>query len=407
MDHTEPLSRIPSGMRYYFGQEARLRRTVEETAMTIFDGWSYEEIMTPTVDYYSLFEHGMGRAEAHRAFRFTDTDGRLLALRPDVTSAAARAAATLFAERERPLRLCYAAPVFRQQPQSHAEWRRESTQIGCELIGANTRIADLEVLAIASEFLRRVDLDGNYAITLNDVGIFNGVAERLKLDPTSREEMRQLIDVRNAADLERFLAPYTSVMEAQTFAQLMQLSGKRESLDLARSVISNEQSRAALDRLESLWSVIESLDLTSCFEIDLGDVARLDYYTGLTFKIYVKGAGYRVGSGGRYDGLTASFGKAEPAVGFVLDLDALTDVLRVRRADSSSSRALQGEAPELMANDPDEEPPVDKTGIPASYHSKERQECLSHDSSSDPSELFIEALERRAKGERVSLKLVR
>src|SRR6266851_4338524 len=295
MDHTESLSKIPAGMRYYFGPEARLRRTVEETAMNIFDGWSYEEITTPTLDYYSLFEHGMGSAEAHRAFRLTDIDGRLLALRPDVTSAAARAAATLFAERERPLRLCYAAPVFRQQPQSHAESRRESTQIGCELIGANTRVADLEVLAIASEFLRRLDLDGSYVITLNDVGIFNGVAERLRLDPTSREEMRRFIDIRNAADLERFLTPHTSSGEAQAFAQLMQLSGKRESLRLARGVISNEQSCAALDRLESLWNVIDSLGLTNCFEIDLGDVARLDYYTGLTFKIYVNGAGSRVG----------------------------------------------------------------------------------------------------------------
>jgi ATP phosphoribosyltransferase regulatory subunit len=388
MDQTESLSKIPAGMRYYFGQEARLRSTVEETGMSIFDGWSYEEITTPTVDYYSLFEHGMGRSEAHRAFRFTDTDGRLLALRPDVTSATARAAATLFADRERPLRLCYAAPIFRQQPQSHVEWRRESTQIGCELIGANSRVADLEVLVIACEFLRRLGLDGTYAITLNDVGIFNGIAERLRLDPTSREEMRQLIEVRNTADLERFLTPYTSTGEAQAFAQLMQLSGKRESLDLARGVISNEQSRAALARLESLWSVIESLDLTSYFEIDLGDVARLDYYTGLTFKIYVNGAGYRVGSGGRYDGLSASFGKAEPAVGFVVDLDALTDVVRVRRT----------------ANDPGEEPPVGKTGILACHYSEDRQECLSYD---DPSELFIEALERRAKGERVSLKLGR
>src|SRR5712664_193567 len=146
MDQTDSLSKIPAGMRYYFGLEARLRRTVEETGMSIFDGWSYEEIMTPTVDYYSLFEHGMGRSEAHRAFRFTDNDGRLLALRPDVTSAAARAAATHFADRERPLRLCYAAPLFRQQPQSHVEWRRESTQTGCELIGANTSVADMEML---------------------------------------------------------------------------------------------------------------------------------------------------------------------------------------------------------------------------------------------------------------------
>src|SRR6266851_3211199 len=387
MDHTESLSKIPAGMRYYFGLEARLRRTVEETGMSIFDGWSYEEITTPTVDYYSLFEHGMGKSEAHRAFRFTDTDGRLLALRPDVTSATARAAATLFAERERPLRLCYAAPVFRQQPCSHAEWRRESTQIGCELIGANTRVADLEVLVIASEFLRRLDLDGTYAITLNDVGIFKGVAESLRLEATSREEMRQLIDVRNAADLERFLTRYTSTGKAQAFAQLMQLSGKRESLDLARAVISNEQSLAALDRLESLWSVIASLDLTSCFEIDLGDVARLDYYTGLTFKIYVNCAGYRVGSGGRYDNLTASFGKAEPAVGFVLDLDALTELVHRRAALESSTLASQTRLQESTARDREEQQP--------------------ENSSRDRSELFIEALKRRAKGDRVSLKLGR
>lgn len=384
---TEPLSRIPTGMRYYFGQEARLRRTVEETGMTVFDGWSYEEITTPTIDYYSLFEHGMGRAEAHRAFRFTDHDGRLLALRPDVTSAAARAAATLFADRGRPLRLCYAAPVFRQQPQSHAEWRRESTQIGCELIGANTSVADLEVLMIASEFLRRLDLVGDYAITLNDVGIFNGVAERLQLDSTSREEMRQLIDVRNAADLERFLKPYTSAEEAQAFAQLVQLSGKRESLEQARVVISNEQSRAAISRLETLWNVVDSLGLADCFEIDLGDVARLDYYTALTFKIYVKGAGYRVGSGGRYDGLTASFGKAEPAVGFVVDLDALTDVLRLRIPYEFSIPPLPEGSAALTVNAAGE--------IPFGESSK------------DPSELFNEALQRRASGERVSLKLAR
>ena len=71
-------------MRYYFGREARLRRAVETAAMSVFDGWGYEEIATPSVDYYALFERGMGRVEARRAFRFADTDGRLLALRPDI-----------------------------------------------------------------------------------------------------------------------------------------------------------------------------------------------------------------------------------------------------------------------------------------------------------------------------------
>src|SRR5260370_38813079 len=129
---SESLSRIPTGMRYYSGSEARLRRTIENTLVSIFDGWSFEEVTTPTVDYYSLFEHGMGRSQAHHAFRFSDTDGRMLAIRPDVTSLIARAAATLFAARVRPLRLCYVTPVFRQQPKSHAEWKRESKQMGGE-----------------------------------------------------------------------------------------------------------------------------------------------------------------------------------------------------------------------------------------------------------------------------------
>jgi ATP phosphoribosyltransferase regulatory subunit len=324
----EPLSKIPDGLRYYFGAEARLRRQIEDTAMMVFDGWSYEEIITPTVDYFALFERGMGREQAARAFRFTDTDGRMLALRPDVTSLVARAAATLFGERERPLRLCYVAPVFRQQQQSHVEWRRESVQLGCEFIGLGGRAAEMEMLAVSAEILERLGLKDQYRITLNSVEVFNGVAERLQLETKAREVMRHLMDIRDAAELRRFLSAFTDSREdCAAFSRLTQLTGKREILSEARRIITNERSVAALDALESLWNVIEALSLTDVFEIDLADVSGLDYYTGTTFKIYVAGAGARVGGGGRYDGLISNFGASESAVGFVLDLDALTDVL--------------------------------------------------------------------------------
>src|ERR671938_1877531 len=201
----EPLSRIPGGMRYYFGREARLRRAVEDAAMSVFDGWGYEEIAAPTVDYYVLFERGMGHEEASRAFRFTDTDGRLLALRPDVTSSVARAAATLFASAARPLRFCYAASVFRQRQRSHVEWRRQGRQLGCELIGSAGAAADLEVLTIAAEVLTRLGL--RYCVTLNHVGVFNGAAEQLRLDREERERVRRLVDSRAAAwpELESIL----------------------------------------------------------------------------------------------------------------------------------------------------------------------------------------------------------
>jgi ATP phosphoribosyltransferase regulatory subunit len=366
---SEPLSKIPNGLRYYSGQEARLRRTIEETAMSVFDGWSYEEVITPTLDYYALFERGMGPSEAHHAFRFTDTDGRLLALRPDVTSGIARVTATLFANRPRPLRLCYAAPVFRQQGQSNIEWRRESTQIGCELVSRNSTASDIEVLAIACEVLRRLHLDRGYVITLNDVEVFNGVAESLRFDSGARDQLRELIDGRNVADLECFLTAHASIEDCRAFSQLIRLSGRLDTLDKARRVITNARSRAALDRLDRLWRVIESLGLSNHFEIDLGDVSRLDYYTGLTFKIYIEGAGARVGSGGRYDNLTANFGKSEPAVGFVLDLDPLAGLLLA----SNNGAMLRTEAV------------------------RKSQQVIS----SDPTVLFSEAIERRARGERV------
>lgn len=241
-------------------------------------------------------------------------------------------------------------------------------QIGCELVGQDSTTADMEVLAIALEVLERLGLDNDYVITLNDVEVFYGVAESMGFDSGSRDELRQLIDGRNVADLERFLASYASLDECRAFSQLIRLSGEQATIDKARSLIRNERSLAALDRLDGLWRIIGSLAISDRFEIDLGDVAKLDYYTGLTFKIYVEGAGARVGSGGRYDNLTANFGKAEPAVGFVLDLDALAGLLS--RINGST--------------------PADQ--------SKRKSRKVIDD---DATELFREALKSRANGERV------
>ena len=322
------LSKLPPGMRYYLGAEARLRRSVEDTAMSVFEGWSYEEVLTPSVDYYALFEQGMGLAEAQTSFRFTDNDGRMLSLRPDVTSSVARVAATLLAERQRPLRLCYAAPVFRQQQQSHAEWRRENTQLGCELIGAGGNVADLEVLLVAAEILKGIGLPDSFCITINDVGILNGLLTELNLDNPARETLRRLIDTRDSTGLRRFLDGHSiAASTRESLSSLAQLTGKRDVIDKAREVITNTSSLVAINKLADLWQVIESLGMEDSFEVDLADVSSLDYYTGLSFKVFVRGVGYRVGRGGRYDGLTANFGGAEPAVGFVLSLDSLVEVL--------------------------------------------------------------------------------
>jgi ATP phosphoribosyltransferase regulatory subunit len=347
----EPLSKIPGGMRYHFGRGARLRRAFEAEAMAVFDGWGYEEIATPAVDYYALFERGMGRGEARRAFRFTDTDGRMLALRPDVTSSVARAAATLFAAAPRPLRFCYAESVFRQRTTSHAEWKREGRQVGCELIGTGGAEADLEVLAVAAELLERLGLRSRFCITVNHVGVFNGLARQLGLDEETREAVRRLVDARDAEGLSDLISRRADAgAPAAPAARLALLSGKRAALRAARGLVPDELTESALDALECVWETVETLGLADSFEVDLGDVSGLDYYTGLIFKIYLEGAGARVGGGGRYDDLTANFGRREPAVGFMLDLDAITEVLTAGESEAENGResARRGEAGERL-----------------------------------------------------------
>jgi ATP phosphoribosyltransferase regulatory subunit len=357
-------------MRYHSGTEAHLRRAVIDNVIEVFDGWSYDEIITPSIDYYSLFERGMGHDEAARAFRFTDTDGHLLTVRPDVTSSVARAAATLLSNHERPLRLSYAANVFRQRSHSRTEWRRESLQLGCELIGLAGPKGDMEVLAIAFEVLERLGLQGSFRITLNNVEIFNGLVEQLGLDALAADRMRHLISTRDRAGLELCLTEHApSFAEHALFSRHTQFSDKRKTLAEAQRVMTNHRSLSALDSLECLRNMIDTLGLSESFEIDFGDLSRLDYYTGLTFKIYVTGMGVLIGSGGRYDELTSNFGLPEPSVGFVLDLDSLVEALSLK------NNAFR----ELLHRNPLR---VEANNLPA---------------------LFSEARQRRSNGERIRI----
>src|SRR6185503_5567388 len=153
--------------------------------------------------------------------------------------------------------------------------------------------------------LSRLELQASYCITINNVEIFNGGAAQLNLPAQEREQLRRLIDTRETAELQRFLAGYPDG-DARAFLYPTQLTGKREVLRAARNAIANGRSVAALDSLEKLWTAIESLGLADRFEIDLSDVSSLDYYTGLSLKVFVPGAGTSVGRGGRYDGLTGN-----------------------------------------------------------------------------------------------------
>jgi ATP phosphoribosyltransferase regulatory subunit len=159
------------------------------------------------------------------------------------------------------------------------------------------------------------------------VDFFNGIAERLALDADDRRHMQQLIDRKEAAPLNAFLARHAGGDSGAALSRLALLAGRRPIIAEARRFVTNSRSLTALDDLDRVCAIAEALGMETYIDIDLGDVGGLDYYTGLTFKIYARGIGTALGRGGRYDQLLANFGLTEPAVGFSLCLDWLAQLL--------------------------------------------------------------------------------
>ncbi|HYE75826.1 MAG TPA: ATP phosphoribosyltransferase regulatory subunit, partial [Blastocatellia bacterium] len=248
--------------------------------------------------------------------------------------------------RPRPIRLCYSGEVFRyDEPTERAA--REFHQLGIEHIGQPSIVADLEVLLIAAEMLTTLGLS-DFRISLSHVDFFNGVAATLELNGHDRTQdrttLRELIDRRNSFALENFLktaAPKISDANRAAFCQLTQLAGQAEAIEKARKIIVNETSLHAVNHLADVYNTLSELGLAEHFDIDFGDTGGQEYYTGLTFKVYVPGWGVEIGSGGRYDNLISNFGSAEPAVGFSFALDALAGAMVQRKIK------LLNEEPEL------------------------------------------------------------
>jgi ATP phosphoribosyltransferase regulatory subunit len=339
------LTKIPSGVQYFFDDEAKLRRQIERRVTDVFAGWSYDEIILPIFDYHDLFARGMGREQAERTYRFVDRDGALLALRPELTSLVARTVATRFVKRERPVRLYYSGEVFRyDEPTEKAA--REFHQIGIEHVGEAGTAADLEILLVAAEALEAIGIV-DFRIALSHTDFFNGLAAEMKLTESDRAQFRELVDRRNSQSLAQFLEARASSMSESSrraFCELTQTPGKKEALDLARSMRLNDLSQRGLGKLEEILTTLSTLGLAHNFDLDLGEAAELEYYTGLTFKIFIEGSGSEIGGGGRYDNLIANFGASEPAVGFSLSLDALVSATRQRTLNGGVAEAVEERA---------------------------------------------------------------
>jgi len=168
---------LPRGFRDILPTEARELQAIERTLMETFAGYGYVPLEPPTVEFAT------GTLAEQRMLRFLDRDGRLLALRPDVTTAVARVVAQRYRDAAAALRLAYFAPIFREEASMRGS-EREYDQAGVELIGDPSLRADAEVVALLADALARCGLPAA-EIDIGHVGFFGGFIE--DLDPAVRD----------------------------------------------------------------------------------------------------------------------------------------------------------------------------------------------------------------------------
>src|SRR5215813_5256543 len=337
-------TQIPPGTQILIGRAARRRRVLERAICSVFEGWSYEEIIPPIFDYYDVFAKGMGAGQEEHIYRFIDREGNILALRPEFTSLLAKTVATRLASSPKPIRLFYSGEVLRfEKPKGGRQ--REFAQIGVEHYGGTRKTADVEVLLIAVETFQRLGIQG-FQINLGSVDFLGGIIDRMELTENQIAALKDVLNIKNQSGLEDLLQELpVEDRRKHILRAVPHLTGGKSVITEARSLVKNPRSVAALDHLEEIYSIFEKLDLAQHLTIDLGEIRGFDYYTGILFRAYVRDLGFEVASGGRYDGLAGAFGDNTPAVGFSFSLDRLEQIVTPTLEASASEASSINEAP--------------------------------------------------------------
>ena len=320
---------IPEGTRDLILQECALKKRLQKDIEEIFVKWGYEEIITPTIEFYQTFQSGFQNLKEEDVYKFFDSKGRILVLKPDMTIPIARVVATRFKSEDKILRLRYCSDVFRVH-ESLGGKKNEYTDCGVELIGLKDRESDLEILVTALDTMKVLG-DINFKLEIGNIDFFNSAIKDINLDEEERNELASLIDRKSLKELEDFLNKFDIDEETKIFfKELPWLFGDKEFLQRSKGFAVTDELKESIEYLEELEKSLCELGYEDKISFDLGMVPRLDYYTGIIFKCYADGAGATVLSGGRYDNLMATFGKDMPAVGFSINLDTLAGVMAGR-----------------------------------------------------------------------------
>lgn len=326
MKHTQKF-KLPSGVSDIYGKDCLLLAQTSSSLQDVFRSFGYSEIQTPSFEYLEVFGDDMS-IPTDEAIKFIDSNGKVLALRPDITTSISRAVASHLSEEPLPLRLYYNGKVYRSGESYKSAKKCEFMQAGVEIIGTETPEADAEVIALTIKALKRAGLT-DFQIELTHSDFISGIIADCNLPENEADILRSLLDKKFTIGVEDFCSSHSiEGINRDILTEISLFFGDgREVLDKYKRCPLNPVSKKAIADLDKVFNILRDYKLEKYITIDLGQIRSFKYYTGVVFRGLTTASAFPICGGGRYDTLGRRFDLDLPATGVAIWVDRLADAI--------------------------------------------------------------------------------
>lgn len=307
----------PKGTKDVLPEESFKWKYVENIAEETFENYGFREIRVPTFEYTELFERGVGDTTdvvQKEMYTFEDKGGRSITLRPEGTAGAIRAyIENGLSSKPSPFKVWYRMPMFRYENVQKGRYR-EFNQIGCEVVGSASYLADVETINMAYNFLKNIGIS-DVTLNINSIGC-----------PKCRAKYQEALKEFIGKNLEQYCDVCKSRFDKNPMRILDCKEKKCKELNQGAPVILDYLCEECKEHFENVKTLLKSLGVE--YKIDSGIVRGLDYYTKTVFEFISEKDGLTVLAGGRYDGLVKELGGTDtPAVGFAAGEERLLSLI--------------------------------------------------------------------------------
>ena len=286
------------------------------TLRSLYEKYGYKKYKISHFEEYSLYLKYKNFLKSQKILNFTNLDGKLLALKPDVTLSIIK---NIKDEKFKVEKLFYTETVYRENLQSNTF--KEINQMGLEYIGDIDNYAVAEVIYLAKKSLENIS--DNYILELGHMGFISAFLESLQISTEDVYEILQYIKAKSSHELlQKAEMLGLSEKQKEKLSLITTMTGNFNTvIALAKSICVNDKMMNAISSLQDIYNTINTENCK--INLDLTLVNDNEFYDDILFSGYLKGLSLPVLSGGRYDGLMRKLGKKSNAIGFAIYLNEL------------------------------------------------------------------------------------